>query len=132
MDLSSFRLASPAPWLRSLIQSYWMIDVRHIGPLSRNDLMRVEGGSGWVLVLDGQLNFETGGCAHGAVFDAGVDARPILSALRYTLSWEAQVSILNHWLTDLMRRPTDSDMVMQHVIGLIFKNSVPLPVRSGG
>ncbi|WP_236451739.1 AraC family transcriptional regulator [Stutzerimonas stutzeri] len=152
-----------------------MIDARHKGLFSCNDLMRVEGGSGWVLVLDGQLNFETGGCAHGAVFDAsteasnrllgvdhayvigirfrpgaqvrfsrapatdyrcshlpladaGVDAPPILSALRHTLSWEAQVSILNHWLMDLMRRPTDSDMVMQHVIGLIFNNSVPLPV----
>ncbi|MDX1757092.1 MAG: AraC family transcriptional regulator [Marinobacter sp.] len=70
MDLSSFATATPAPALQHLVRNYWRIDARHLNALSRDDLMPIEGGSGWMLVVDGQLEFATGTCGHGGVFDA--------------------------------------------------------------
>lgn len=70
MDLSSFATAAPAPALQHLVRNYWRIDARHMSSLSRDDIMPIEGGSGWMLVIDGQLDFATGTCGHGGVFDA--------------------------------------------------------------
>ncbi|MDC0661398.1 AraC family transcriptional regulator [Marinobacter sp. SS21] len=70
MDLPSFAIAPPAPALQHLVRNYWRIDARHLGSLARDDLMPIEGGSGWILVIDGQLDFATGSCSHGGVFDA--------------------------------------------------------------
>lgn len=70
MDLPSFAVASPTPALQQLVRNYWRIDARHLGSLARDDLMPIEGGSGWILVIDGQLDFATGRCTHGGTFDA--------------------------------------------------------------
>ena len=70
MQLSSFKLAQPALELRGLVRNYWLLDARLIGQRSLNEAMRIEGGSGWMMVLEGEARFETGRCGHGAFFDA--------------------------------------------------------------
>lgn len=64
------QLFNPSKQLRPLIRNYWRLESPAAGFTSRHDFMAIDGGSGWLFVLDGEVTFHTGKCAYGSFSDA--------------------------------------------------------------